>query len=323
MMKRFFVNIVISGLLAFLFLTIICSFYYNVPVHSPNSDNATDYVWEKNTLYIDFSEGYGFGKTNNEGFMNKIDYLGQDVDILFMGSSHTEGMNINQKYNVVSILNKDLENIFVYNISVAGHNIKICLDNLSSAIEKYNPEIIIIETNSIILDSDTIDKIINDQIKDIKSSNSKIINILQSNPFLRLTYTQINSFLQTQQADEATSSNSDIVFDLEANKRLMTYICDSIGNKKLIILYHPTISFDKNDDLLINDNREAISSFKTLCDENNIYFIDMSDSFIRNYEKRNILPYGFSNTSIGEGHFNKDGHLMMAEEIEKVLKEVD
>jgi hypothetical protein len=57
------------------------------------------------------------------------------------------------------------------------------------------------------------------------------------------------------------------------------------------------------------------------CKSNNILFIDMSDIFLSKYEKEYILPHGFSNSAVGAGHLNADGHSMIAEKLVRVILE--
>lgn len=68
-------------------------------------------------------------------------------------------------------------------------------------------------------------------------------------------------------------------------------------------------------------NNDAVSVFADLCAENDIIFLDMSKRFEKEYKEHYAVPYGFSNTSVGEGHLNKSGHAMMANEIYRLIKE--
>ncbi|MDR2376668.1 MAG: hypothetical protein LBD96_09560 [Treponema sp.] len=94
-----------AGTVAFLLLNILCLFYYNVPGHVSGKTGATDYVYPGHTYYSQMTEGFGYGRMNNEGYNNIDDYVSQKIDILLMGSSHIEGMNVKQKQTTASILN--------------------------------------------------------------------------------------------------------------------------------------------------------------------------------------------------------------------------
>ena len=53
--------------------------------------------------------------------------------------------------------------------------------------------------------------------------------------------------------------------------------------------------------------------FDRACKENGIVYINMYDIYDREYEARHVLPYGFSNTRLGYGHLNEEGHQMTAD----------
>jgi len=318
-------NILISGVIAFIALTLFCMVYYNVPIHSDNQDGSTDYVWEENKLYISMTEGIGYGKTNNEGLMNLYDYEdGMNIDVLIMGSSHLQGFPIPLEDNCSNVLNELLVDKTVYNIAVTGHNIKTCISNLDAALSKYQPKIVVIETSNIVLSDENINKILENKIKNISSVSNPIVNFLQKNPFLRQTYGQIESFMATQTADEDTSTNLEAKLNTELTNNLLEYI-ESIGDKyntKIILMYHPTVKVT-NDELIINCDSKTSKQFEELCKENNIYYLDMSNRYAEEYKNNYTLPTGFINTSVGVGHINPNGHKMMAEELSKIIKEID
>ena len=60
--------------------------------------------------------------------------------------------------------------------------------------------------------------------------------------------------------------------------------------------------------------------FRQVCQEYGVTLVDMSDRFIREYNNSHEAPYGFNNTTIGKGHFNRTGHRMVAEELLNVLR---
>ena len=88
-------------------------------------------------------------------------------------------------------------------------------------------------------------------------------------------------------------------------------------------MYHPTTTLNNDGSLTLSSENENVKEFEKLCQDNGIYFLDMSKRFKEEYEKNYILPYGFSNTSVGSGHLNKYGHEMVADELYKLIKEVE
>ena len=92
---------------------------------------------------------------------------------------------------------------------------------------------------------------------------------------------------------------------------------------KLIIAYHPSVALNKDGSLKIEGNPESVKVFSEACAQNGIYFIDMSERFLSEYEKNYTLPTGFFNTSVAKGHLNKYGHRMFAEEIYKLMQKIE
>ena len=318
-------KIIISLLISFVVLSFISFFYYNVPVHSVNADGATDYIWEKQKLYIRTDDGIGYGKTNNEGYMNEKDYDGK-IDILLMGSSHMEAQNIPLNKNVSSILNDKFDNLETYNIGVAGHSFKVIISNLDSALNKYKPKYVVLEASNLLFSDEYISNILEGNIDNISSSDNKFVVFLQKNPFLRLVYTQLEKFINGDsfQIDEANIENVNFEINKELNDNLLKYI-NSIANKynaKVIIMYHPPIAINKQGEMIIN-TKKVSKDFSELCKENNIFYLDMSDRFIEEYNKNHIIPKGFINGAIATGHLNADGHRMIADKLYELIMEIE
>lgn len=311
-------KVLVSGIIAFIVLSLICFFYYNIPTHSKSKDGVTDYVWENNKFYIDATEGFSFGKTNNEGYFNEKDYVGQDIDVLIMGSSHMQGMAVMPKDNIASKL-EDKTKLSVYNIGTTGHNIKVCLSNLDSALNKYKPSIVVIETNNVVLSTKEVDAIINDETKELDSIEGGVVGFLQKNPFIRWSYTQIESLIQNSNKIEKNKEKS--VFNKDASNKLVEYIKEITNkyNAEVIMLYHPVVSIN-NDGMEVIEDKDAISSFNRICEENGIYFVDMTNRYLHEYKDNSIVPTGFINTGIASGHINKYGHEMMVDELYKIIE---
>ena len=92
-------------------------------------------------------------------------------------------------------------------------------------------------------------------------------------------------------------------------------------DKELIIIYHPSIEIGEDGSLhIIRENAVDVESFGRLCSKNNIIFIDVSDDFIKSYAQNYAVPYGYSNTRMGSGHLNADGHKVIADALYEILK---
>lgn len=337
-------KVILSGVLAFIILTIFCIFYSNTPVHYDNPDGATDYIWEPHVFYSHGTEGFAWGKTNNEGYMNMFDYdENMQIDILIMGSSHMEANAVAMDENTASRLNSLLEEDTVYNIGVSGHTFLTCACNLNAAINKYKPtRYIVIVTDSISFSEQALSDAINGSIAKIPSHSGGIIGLLQRNQYLRLIYSQINNYMEKQARDKGDIENIENIENVENNANgaesvrlennelllldtLLQKMSTSVGDSdtKIIIVYHPSTIIKEDGSLQLVCDKNLIDQFQKLCNNNSILFLDMSDRFIKEYESAYVLPYGFSNTSVGSGHLNKYGHTMIADELYKLIAEVE
>ena len=331
MSKRIFLWIskaFLGGVIAFAILTGVCMLYYNLPVHYDTVDGATDYSWEKNKFYSRGTEGFAWGKTNNEGYLNPIDYTeSTQIDILVMGSSHMEAYNVQQNQSTAGLLGSLMPDKTVYNIGTSGHNFLICADNLADAINKYEPqEYVIIETSNLRYSDIQLQAAIDENVEDLTSNTGGILELLQKNPFLRLIYSQLKKFSDNSADDVAPPTSTETTIGSEESYcSLFAKLSDTASDKgaQLIIVYHPSLILNEDGTASANVDQELSEFFATCCEKNGIIFLDMSNQFLESYENESILPHGFTNTSIGTGHLNKNGHALIAESLYEIMKEVE
>ena len=149
--------------------------------------------------------------------------------------------------------------------------------------------------------------------------------MLQRNQFLRLFYTQIQSFAANTKVQAPSEKKTEVCAqrDLTLYNRLLTKLATTVSENgaQLIIIYHSNLKISEDGRATHPGDLELISNFADLCEANNILFLDMCDYFIRYYEETHILPHGFWNTSVGSGHLNKYGHEMIAQAVYDLIKE--
>lgn len=320
----------LAGVIAFIALTLFCMVYDNIPVHYATADGATDYHWQPHFLYIHGTEGFSWGKTNNEGYINAIDHTeGTAVDVLVMGSSHMEAMQVPVGMSVAAKLGMLLSDTSVYNIGVSGHALLVCAQNLSAAVQKYAPsKCVVIETMSLQLSDEDLNKVLSGEYPEIPSHTGGIIGLLQKNQFLRHIYHQLKGFMgQADDNDDvapAVVSAAADTNDPALLSSLLSRMADTAASSgaKLIIAYHPSTTLEKDGSITFSNTEAEEAAFADMCAENGVLFLSMRDRFQREYDENHILPYGFSNTSVSAGHLNRYGHEMMAEELYALMQEV-
>lgn len=346
MISKFFNKagkILLSMILAFCVLSAFCFFYSNTPVHYDDPDGATDYRWEPKTFHSQWTEGYSYGKTNNEGYYDTTDYVdGEDIDILMMGSSQMEASNVPSGYSSAALLSESLPDLRIYDIGVSGHYFATCVNNFDAAMNKYKPsKDVVIETGYLHFTDEELNQMLDGTVETIGSHADGIIGILQKNPFLRQMYYQLESFKEIIGPSEikdkiisfekASDTTEALVEEKKednlCNEELLRQVLSKIKAKadesgaQIIILFHPTMRLD-HEGVLTYDNTDNDSlQYARLCSEVGIGYIDMSERFAFEYYENDTLAYGFTNTSVGLGHLNKKGQRMIAEELYKYLEE--
>jgi hypothetical protein len=326
-------KIIIAGIIAVLILSIPCLVYFNFSISIPTKGCPTDYVFEKHSYYSRAVEGFGYGRMNNEGFTNIEDYNEQPVDILLMGSSQMEGLQVPQDKTTASLLNKLFSGKeYVYNIGISEHNFSIVANNFEAAIKKYTPKkYVIIETGSIQFSMQTLVDIIHYKIPEhIPESNIRgpraflRTTFLKNILYIRLFLYQVKKFRDKANKDKLEGVDG---FNKDEYLKNITMVMQRLNqttienNTKLIIFYHPQLVLNKDGSASTNTDTEYLELFKTACGNNGIYFMDMTGVFMEEYKSNHVLPHGFANTAVGTGHLNKNGHRIIAAELFRQINE--
>ena len=322
---------IIAGMISFGIVSGICLFYYNLPVHYTNETGATDYYWDKNKVTMRGTEGFAFTSTDEHGFINTFPEKKDDINVLIMGSSHTEGFNVNSDENFTYVLNQKFkdnnQNKYAYSIGMSGHDTLRCLKNLDSALKVYNPtEYVVIEAHLISFDTEGLEQLNSGSYETLDSHTTGLLYQLQKLDFTRLAYSQLSNFLKKD--NKATSKQKDKTEnDLDQYRQLVetaVHNASEIGKKnncKIIIFYNLRIDVDYYGDIAPLDLTEKEEIFIAACKKYGIEFINMFAPYEAMYKETKHLPQGFSNTAVGIGHINKYGHRCIAEELYKFIVE--
>ena len=102
----------ISGMLSLMLLSAFSVFINYTGVHITNLNGATDYTWEPRQLLTTVLEGFAFLRMDNNGFNNAKVIPNQETDVLLMGSSHVEAVQVGADENMGSQLNRLLPELY-------------------------------------------------------------------------------------------------------------------------------------------------------------------------------------------------------------------
>lgn len=327
-------KIVLAGCFALIILNLLTCVYRGGLPAIADETMATHARGVPNTYFSKITEGICIGVYDQNGFNNAYPAK-SDVDYLCLGSSHMEAMQVMPNRNMVYDLNELLDanerNEYAYNIGVWAERLPECINRLGYAIEAYHPQkAIIIETAILDFSQEEVDGALGQTEEGglRYSFSGGIMGFVRKLPYVRLAYIQLEALVSRKAAEPNDATEVDVgpSFDRVAYTRRMTPLLqkavENAGGLPVIILYHPGVTIRPDGAMDTNGDQAMIRQFQQICEDNGLFFLDMSDRFAREYKENYTVPYGFANTSAGNGHLNNYGHAMIADELYQLISEV-
>lgn len=339
-MKRF-LKILLALFGSFICVNMICMFYYSAPGDIYRENGATKSIRMPDSFYINGHEGHSFIHFDKRGYNNIRGELDCSY-VLIMGSSHMEATYVSQKQNMSTRLNYLLggtnDKLRVYNIAHAGNPFPQIVKGFKAGIEEFS------HSSAIVIEVYTTSYSVSDlreslhQIEYHPSSSGEYLKsnlkirqkfrswIIGGVPFIKYVIGRQFEAVDFQPENPFGLKNDMIeterTFDKEAYSlalgEAMSLLRGEYDNP-IIILYHPEVSFRGSGMEIVRDN-DTYDIFENVCRENGIVFLDTGNAFLRAYDERHAVPYGFHNTVIGYGHLNAEGHEIIANELFQVIK---
>ncbi|MBQ6569436.1 MAG: hypothetical protein IJL87_04185 [Clostridia bacterium] len=347
-------KVAVSAMLALAALSLLCTFYYNFADYAKCEDGVTDFCREPNAFYCGAVEGFVWGKTNNEGYLNLYDYTpGMEINILVFGSSQMEANQVLTKNSCSVLLADRLPGKRVYSAGMSSHRFLTCADNYSAAVNKYNP------TDYIIFETAEVDFPENEMADFLSGNQPDLYDYVNKNNFLgyknngiRLANSQFHSFWDVSGTKKLLDGTKTLLKNIKNGKsiipaksgeqnssqevqapemaseseieqvisRLVAQTTSACG-AKLIILYLPKTAIMPDGSMEVYTS-ENIGTFESICEKYGITLVDMSERFDYEYRTNHLVPYGFTNTPVSSGHLNRYGHAMIADTLYNVIGEV-
>lgn len=163
-MKTYFLRfskIIIASVISIAILSLFTLIYNYSGVHIRNSSGATDYTWEPKQWKTTMIEGFAWFRMDENGFNNILTSEKKPTDILLMGSSNMEAIEVAAYESTGYLLNQMLPELYTYNIGMSGHVIYNCVNNMENAVNFFSPgKYVVLETNSVKLQSDDMKKVV-------------------------------------------------------------------------------------------------------------------------------------------------------------------
>ncbi len=329
----FFLKLCVSSVIAISILSLFSLIYYNPPISAPQDNQYTNSAFVPNRRWSLMTEGWGFGKTNDLGYIDSDYSAPTSPDIIVMGSSHTEALQVNSDKNYVSLtetmfaedMNKE-NDYSCLNLGVSGHTFAIQISNLPYMIKSFNGmKYVVIETSSFDYTSEEFRKMLDGEYHTDYAEKSVLYTLAQKVPYFRLLFKQCSSLQNTNR----TEVEGNTEFDRVSYETAFTSVAESIAeiaksqDFEIILLYHTRSALNlKNTDESVNA-AEQISSVKDICSKNGIHFLDSSLILAEHFQKNYQPPYGFSNTTLGSGHLNETGHQLIAQQLYDYICQIE
>ena len=250
---------VLAGLTALAILCVLILGYYYIPLRENNSKQNTDYVWAKNTPWVSLIEGVSFGMTDADGFINKD--VVENPDILLLGSSHIESMNVLQSENMCALLNDKFDGKYsAYNMGISGHTIYKVVQYLNATLNIYQnaPKYVIIETGDVALTDVAVQQALSGEVKKTKVVDTGLLYQMQKVPYFRMMYHQLDTGMLDVLTDKKKANNATTNAKPEAVKKveidekpydeMLGYLqkLEKEYDTQIIVMFHPfeTINAD-------------------------------------------------------------------------------
>ncbi len=335
---------------SFMIANFCLPFYFYEPGWIQRDEGATRGIYEPNRRIVRADEGFTVTSIDRNGYINQSTDLTDSGYVLVMGNSQSNGCNVMPDKKWIALLNSKIQNVKnedtmqVYNLSVGGSQFCDQIQGIQAAMEEFpdsNALIIQITSTDMLAEElsaieqrEFIEEARGEYLVTHLNFKQKLRNAIKDVFPLIVYISELKlSKIELGFGEAFLHGNQNIVYMAEnlkwgpnEEKKYQKSLRDALlflkntYHGELIILNIPGISLQTEQMIMVNAGYyEEI--FREICEQNDIYYLNMGEIYQKEYEDKRILPYGFSNTSPGTGHLNKNGHQMVADVLYLLLKE--
>lgn len=334
---KYLLKCVVAAAISFVVLSLFSLIYYNPPLATEQPELITNSKFETNSRWAYMLEGFGQGVIDNIGYNNAYYNDCVQPDIVVIGSSHTEALQISQNDNFVYLLNQkfveddlDYNNLKCLNLGVSGHSFGVSVSNFEHVVNKFGEaKYIVIETSEFKFSPAKLEKMAEGKYHSPLKQRGMVYRTAQKVPYLRLLYKKIQESANAKGNDNVAKSDSGSNYGVSIYTEKLNTVLKKISTLaeesgiKTVILLHESFSVDTNGNIVEKENELYKDAFKDCCEKNGITVVDVLPEMIDNYKKTFEFSYGFSNTVPGSGHLNKTGHRIVAEQLYEQINEME
>ena len=213
---------------------------------------------------------------------------------------------------------------FVYNTGMSGHELPRNVHNLDRALTRFEPSgYVVLETRTLVHNAGLLYGALDGTLNRNGPTEVVLAEWISERPLVRTVYRQL---INLRSAEAVSSDGAEAAEPEEVSQELLDLYEEVLGRLmrrvreiadahgvEPIIYFHPTLILQEDGSVIPNNFEPAREIYTAVCAREGIAFLDMTDAFLEAYETRHILPHGFANTRMGEGHINAEGNRIVAE----------
>lgn len=327
----YFLKGVVAGIISLVLLSLFSLVYYHPPIAVEQPDGSTNYKLTPNAKWSYMWEGFGYGTTDSRGYNNAYYPDCTNPDIVFVGSSYLEALQVPEDANFVYLLNEKLDLDVVsdndfqcYNLGISGHFFEVTASNFRYVAEQYkDAKCIVIETAKVEYSPSELDGMLAGSFRSPLEKKGILHETAQKIPYVRLLYKKLNETMTAKNAGIGLDNPENVSVSEEDNLQIytekMNQVLSNIAglsrqqNVKPVILLHERFFVDENGNITLENKQSYKNAFLKCCKANGIAVIDAVSEMIAHYQNTCEFSYGYSNGVPGEGHLNKTGHQIIAD----------
>lgn len=288
------------------------------------------FVGKPGTVHVFSKEGYGVTSYGEDGLIINKEIRHDLPRLLFLGDSFVEANHVSDEYKFTEIVEgywnekHSDQPIQTLNLGMSALDVRTYLQFGQEIDALFSPSL-----TFILLDPSDFRIALNNSTMLADIANGQFDNLVRPSkePFGNqiLYWLNLKSFavrlkLQTLAFTNTPKLNTvpSVVIDAKARQKayqIQLKALKKVWGERLIIIYHEHVtSLGKN-----HLNRDRLLE-QTISDED-IRVINLYDALYETTQAGKP-PYGFSNSTLGHGHFNHLGHEIVADEILQYLESV-
>ena len=334
--KKYVFRQLLEWAAAMMIAVLLCNWalylYHHPAAWIHRSGSATDGILNPNSVTLQGTEGRGQHGVDGKGYLNPDLPLAEDY-ILVVGSSYVQGKEVQAGKRFTDLMNTALaaspEELAVYTVSQDGFYFHQMVKGFQALLQEFpDAGTIILEVNANSYSAKALTEALEQHpfdpsqtgevIYDKLSVMQKIvIAVKEWFPILNLGKSQLTAMLSSDSGSPAAPEASQ--YSMEKAVDAAVALLRAQYNGRLIIFYHPDVDI-RSDGSMMPEKDERAALYREACGKYGVEFVDVSDAFQDAYARDYTVPYGFSNTKMGSGHFNEAGHQICADTLLEVLK---